>query len=74
MREYDAETMARLSLAMGRLEELERTVLQMRFGLTGEVLTVGDIARRLGKPEHVVQAAQRHALTELRSSMMEGRE
>ena len=33
---------------MGRLDDRERAVLMLRFGLEGQILTFGEIGRRLG--------------------------
>jgi RNA polymerase primary sigma factor len=55
--------------AVACLGRLERSVIEMRFGMRGEPMSVPSIAKRLRRPEHVVQAAQRRALEELRRSV-----
>lgn len=52
--------------ALETLPDFDRQVIELRFGLFGDALPVSEIAQRLGKPDHVVQAAQRRALSALR--------
>lgn len=61
---------ADLAEALETLDDFDRHVIEFRFGLFGEALAVSEISKRLGKPEHVVQAAQRRALASLRTGIL----
>lgn len=62
----------RLAGAVASLPELERRVIELRFGMDGApARSVGEIAEEIGKPPHAVQAAQRRALASLRRELVE---
>jgi RNA polymerase primary sigma factor len=51
---------------LGRLDDRERTIVILRFGLEGEVLTLEEIGRRLGLTRERVRQLEVHALGKLR--------
>lgn len=58
-----------LRRAMETLSDLERQVLELRFGFNGPVRSRDDVAVALGVQPHAVQRAQRAALAKLRREM-----
>jgi len=61
------EPTSELTDAVADLPEVQRTVIELRFGLTGqEPMTVGAIAVLIGRPQHFVQSTQAKALKALR--------
>jgi RNA polymerase nonessential primary-like sigma factor len=61
---------AGLAQAVADLPELQRHILELRFGLGGnKPLTIRVIAEHLGRPQHYVQSAQATALRTLRAAL-----
>ena len=50
---------------MGRLDDRERAILALRYGLEGEPLTLKEIGRRLGITREWVRKIERRALAKL---------
>jgi RNA polymerase primary sigma factor len=61
------EERALVSRRMGRLDERERAILAMRYGLEGELLTLREVGRRLGMSHEGVRTIELRALRKLSS-------
>ncbi|HEU4328742.1 MAG TPA: sigma-70 family RNA polymerase sigma factor [Roseiflexaceae bacterium] len=64
-----AETQQALRAALAALSPRERQVITLRFGLRGEVLSVGEVAKRLGWSQARVRAVEAGALARMRERM-----
>jgi RNA polymerase nonessential primary-like sigma factor len=59
-----------LRAALTELSPEQRAVLELRFGLNGQVMSRDDVARRLRMEPHAVRRAQTSGLAELRAKML----
>jgi RNA polymerase primary sigma factor len=62
------EELAAMWRRMDRLDERERTVVSLRYGLEGEVLTLKEIGRRIGVSREWVRKIELRALAKLRDA------
>ncbi|HEU4325495.1 MAG TPA: sigma factor-like helix-turn-helix DNA-binding protein [Roseiflexaceae bacterium] len=67
-----AETGQALQAALAALAPRERQVVTLRFGLRGEALAVGEVAKRLGWSVVRVRAVEARALERMRERLAEG--
>ena len=68
----DNETMKRMLALIGTLEERERRILQLRFGLNGEqALTLEEVSKVIGRTRERVRQIQLQALAKLRMMLEE---
>jgi RNA polymerase sigma factor (sigma-70 family) len=59
-----------LRRVLGELTELQRDVVELRFGFRGDSLSISEVAERLKVPASAVTQAQRQALDHLRSQLV----
>ena len=63
----DSESIARLTKIMHTLDDRERNILNMRFGLNGfNASTLDDVSRKIGRTRERVRQIQNEALSKLR--------
>jgi RNA polymerase primary sigma factor len=60
-----------LHAAMQDLTEIERKVIELRFGFTGAPMSRDEVAGKLGVRPHVVQRSQRSGIAKLRETLGE---
>jgi RNA polymerase primary sigma factor len=61
----DSELREQIEIALARMTERERTVIELRFGLLGESQTLEEIGRRLGVTRERVRQLETQALKHL---------
>ena len=68
----DEETLSHMLMLTDRLEERERTILNLRFGLNGErPKTLEEVSQAIGRTRERVRQIQNQALDKLRSMLEE---
>ena len=68
----DEETLSHMLLLTEQLEERERTILMLRFGLNGErPKTLEEVSQTIGRTRERVRQIQNQALDKLRSLLEE---
>ncbi len=66
----DAESVYRLMDLLGKLEERERKILEMRFGLRGgRPLTLEEVSQEIGRTRERVRQIQNQALSKLKAML-----
>ena len=68
----DVESVFRLAELLDRLDERERQILEMRFGLKGSrVLTLEEVSQEIGRTRERVRQIQNQALAKLKQFLQE---
>ncbi|HPY90173.1 MAG TPA: sigma factor-like helix-turn-helix DNA-binding protein, partial [Lentisphaeria bacterium] len=68
----DEETLSHMLMLTDRLEERERTILTLRFGLNGDrPKTLEEVSQAIGRTRERVRQIQNQALDKLRSMLEE---
>ena len=68
----DIESVFRLMDLLDKLEERERKILEMRFGLRGgRTLTLEEVSQKIGRTRERVRQIQNQALTKLKQLLMD---
>ena len=68
----DIESVFRLMDLLDKLEERERKILEMRFGLRGgRTLTLEEVSQQIGRTRERVRQIQNQALTKLKQLLMD---
>ena len=68
----DVESVFRLMDLLDKLDERERRILEMRFGLKGErALTLEEVSQKIGRTRERVRQIQNQALTKLKQLLVD---